>query len=233
MFSIRKYYDVLERNGIAPESMLSYGTGSWDYLAEVKPDAVTFVAELGYVHHPDDGSQKLVGENLRKFKLRIDADSKYLATVLLEEWDKTREQLNQDHPLYRTVVSGRAFPTREKLAEGPMPLSRYPTRDILFNPDYDRSMTEGDRFNACMTDGGFFFLLFASQFVRLLEASPRTTTISSSIERLEGVFAEARKELGQLVDFGRFSAINYDQLTRIQLGSGLIALNSLLEERNN
>jgi hypothetical protein len=231
MFSIRKYYDYLEQTNSSPEKVLTYGAGSWDYLAQIKPDALTFVTELGYVQHPSDESEKETGENLRRFKLRVDADSKYLGTVILEEWEKVKDDVDTSSPIYRAIVSGRVFPSRERLPEGAMPLSRYPTRDILFNPQYARTMTEGDRFNACMTDGGFFFLLFSYQFVRLLKASQQTPAVRQAVERLEHAFDDAVTELKRHVDFSSFKVFPCDTLVRVQLGSGLIALNSILDAR--
>ena len=229
LYSVRKYYDCLEKTPLAPESVLTCGAGSWDYLAQIHPSAITFVAELGYALHPHEGSQKPTGQDLRHFKLRIDADSKYLGTVLLEEWEKVRNDVDQSNSLYRAVISGRVFPLRDKLAEGPMPLSRYPTRDLLFNPEYSRTMTEDDRLNACIADGGLFFLFFSYQLVRLLKESRPTPAVRHAIERLEHVYAQALAELDRYVDFRTFRVIDCDTLARVQLGSGLIALNSLLE----
>jgi hypothetical protein len=110
-----------------------------------------------------------------------------------------------------------------------MPVSRYPTREILFNPEYGKMMTEGDRVEACVADGGLFFLFFSYQVVRLLQASPQTSPVRQAIERLERVYAQALAELDRQLDFAAFRAIDCDVLARIQLGSGLIALNSVLE----
>ena len=233
MFSIRKYYDYLEQTNSSPEKVLTYGAGSWDYLAHIKPDALTFVTELGYVQHPSDESEEDTGQSLRRFKLRIDADSKYLATVILEEWEKVKGDLDASHPIYRAAVSGRVFPSKERIPDGGMPLSRYPTRDILFNPQYAKTMSEGDRFNACMTDGGFFFLLFSYQLVRLLRASRQTQAVRQATQRLERAFDEVLAELKRHVDFGAFKVFPCDTLARVQLGSGLIALNSILQSRKH
>jgi hypothetical protein len=229
LYSVRKYYDSLENTPLAPESVLTGGAGSWDYLAQIHPRALTFVAEVGYALHPKEGAQESTGQNLRHFKLRIDADSKYLGTILLEEWEKVKGDVDTTHPTYRAVTSGRVFPPKDRLAEGPMPLSRYPTRDILFNPEYGRTMTEGDRINACVADGGLFFLFFSYQLVRLLKASPQTSPVRQAIVRLEEAYAHALAELDREVDFTAFRTIECDTLARIQLGSGLIALNSVLE----
>jgi hypothetical protein len=229
LYSVRKYYDCLENTPLAPETVITSGAASWDYLAQIHPSSVTFVAELGYALHPQEGSEKPTGENLRRFKLRLDADSKYLGTVLLEEWEKVKGDADATNPIYRAVTSGRVFPSQKTLAEGPMPLSRYPTRDILFKPEYSRTMTEDDRLNACVADGGLFFLFFSYQVVRLLKDSPQTPAVRQAIERLERAYTEALAEIDRQVDLAAFKVIDCDSLARIQLGSGLIALNSVLE----
>lgn len=226
--SIRKIYDYLERTTASPEQILQSGAGSWDYLAQIKPGALTFVAEMGYVRHPSDASEMLTGRNLRQFKLEVDADSKFIATVLLEEWEKVKGDLDSTSPFYRAMVGG-ALPSKDKLMEGSFPLSRYSTRDTLFNPKYNREMTEGERFDACMVDGGFRFLLSSYQFVRLLKSSPRTSAVQQAIERMERIFSEALSGIDDYVDLEAFEAIDCDTLARLQLGSGLIVLNSLLE----
>lgn len=227
--TLKKYYDYLEKTTPNPEKLLPYGAPSWEYLPQVKPDALTFIAEMGYARHPSDESETPTGQNLRQFKLRIDADSKYLATILLEEWGRLKDELDPANPFYRAIVGGRVLPDKEKLNEGGTPVSRYPTREILFNPQYDKIMTEGDRFNACMVDGGFSFLVYSHQFVRLLKASTQTSVVVRAIDRLERAYGEALAEIARHVDFDSFEVFDCDTLARVQLGSGLIALNSLLE----
>lgn len=228
--TIRMHYDYLERTTSRPEDFVNYGAASWDYLAEINPSALTFVAELSYGVHPQEESEKSTGMNLRKFKLRQDADSKFLASVVFEEWEKVKGDLDASSPLYRSVVkSGTLRPGREKISEGGMPLSRYPTREILLNPSYDRLMTESDRFQACMVDGGFTFLLFVSRFIRLLKVSQQTEAIRGAIRRLEEALKEASEEISRTIDFSSFKAFDYTSMARVQLGSGLIALNSVLE----
>lgn len=234
MFSIKKFYDYLEQATPSPEEdeLVRYGAGSWEYLEEIKPSAMTFVAELGYARHPSDESEKQTGQNLRHFKLRVDADSKYLATVLLEEWEKVKEDVDTESPFYRAIVRGGwVLPKKEKLCEGGLPLSRYPTPDLLFNPQYGRTMTEGDRFNTCMVDGGWFFALWSYQFVRLLRTSPQTSAVRQAIDRLEHVYDEAIAEIERHIDFDAFNVFDCDTLAKVQLGSGLIVLNSILETR--
>lgn len=230
MTDVTKHYDYVEMTSRAPEKVVRYGASSRFYLTRIKPSALTFVTEMGYVRHPDDESEAPTGQNLRKFQLRLDADNKYLATVLLDEWNKIKGQLDASNPFYRAIAGGDIFPLdQERIAEGGMPLSWYPTRELLFTDHYDREMTQGDRFNACMISSGAFFTRLSYQFVRLLRASRQTAEVRRALERLERAFAEARKEIAKYVDFNAFEVVDCDTLAKVQLGSGLIVMNSLLE----
>ena len=228
-WTIRKHYDYLEKTLAAPEEVLRFGSSSWDYLEQIKPEALTFVTEMGYVLHPADTSERETGENLRRFKLRVDAESKYLGSILLEEWEKVRHEVDRLNPIHAAIVGGAVVPDRAALIDGGRPMAMQPTQDVLFNPQHDRLMKEGDRFQACMVEGGFWFLCQSYQFVRLLKASRQTPAIRHAIERCDAAFDAALAEIKQHVDFGAFKAIPCDTLAKVQLGSGLIALNSLLE----
>lgn len=229
IFSIRKYYDYLERASPGAEASLRFGAGSWDYLAQIKPRALTFVAEMGYIRHPMDESERDTGENLRQFKLRVDTENQFLASLILAEWDKLRGSLDESSPFYQALRGGVVVPGKENIVGGGPPLSRYPTADVLLNAQYDHSMTEGERFNACMVDGGFMLLPSAYQFVRLLRTSAQTAEVRRATERLEHAFDQALAGIGRHVDFSALEVVDFDTLLKVQLGSGLIALNSLLQ----
>jgi len=229
-YKTRKLYDYLEKTTAAPETsaILRYGACSWDYLEEIKPEALTLVAEMGIFRHADDESDEPTNMNLRRFKLRIDADSKYLASVLLSEWEKVKDDVERTNPFYRTVV-GYALPAKEKVLEGGWPISRYPTAEMLSNPAHDRLMTRGDVFNTCVMDSGLYFVQFAYHLVNLLRASPQTAAVQEALERVERAFDEVQGEIARHINFDGFQAFELDTLARVQLGSGLIVLNSIVE----
>lgn len=230
-FSIRKYYDYVEQSTPYPEKVVQFGAHSRDYLMGIKPSALTFTAEMGYVRHPSDESDREIDGNLRHLKLKVDADTKFLATMLLQEWNKIKRSVDVTSPFYRAIVGGMVLPLdEEKIYEGGLPLSFYPTRDILFNPQYDKALTECDQFNACMVDGGFLSLR-SYQLVRLLKESPQTAEVRQSIEKLERLFETALAAIERHVDFGAFQVVDCDTLAKVQLGSGLIVLNSILDSR--
>ena len=228
IYSMVKHYDFLERTMAFPEQALQAGASSFDYLAQIKPEALTFIAEMGYFQHPACGSRKDTGQNLRHFKLHIDADMKFVAMAVLEEWEKVEGDLDRASPFYR-AMKGFALPTREKVIEGGMPISRYPTRDTLFNTQYDRAMTEGEKFDACIVNDGLKLLAFNYQFLRLLAASHQTQPVQQAAARIEQVLADAFAGIGRHLDLDSIEVFDCDRLTRVQLGSGLVALNSLLE----
>jgi zinc carboxypeptidase len=226
-FTMKKYYDQVEKTVPHPEEMFkNMGASSSDYLAEIKPSALTFVAEFGYVRHPDDESQKETGQNLRQFKLRIEADTKCLVTAILEEWERVKEDVDATSPFYKARFDW-LVSAKEKICESG---GRYGMRDTLFNPDYGRTMTESDRFQACMVDSGLEILCTHYQFVRLLKASKQTPAVRQATERLERAFAHALTDIiANHVDLDAFEVIDCDTLAKVQLGSGLIALDSVLE----
>lgn len=228
IWSVKRHYDHLEAITPEPQELLSFGAASWDYLSEIKPGALTLLTEMGYVRHPLDESEREVSGHLRKLKLRTDADGKFLGTLLLEEWDKVRQDVDTSNPIFRAILGGGVLPSKDGLVEGGRPLSLHPTADILFNREHNKIMTESDVFQAIMVDGGFWGLCQTYQFVRLLKASRPTTPVIHAIARLESAYADALADIDRYVHLKAASVISCDTLARIQLGSGLTVLNSLL-----
>jgi hypothetical protein len=191
---------------------------------------MTLVTELPYVTHPNDGSVKPTAQNLRQLKLQIDGENKFLATVIMEEWEKLAGQLDSASPFYRKIAEG-VIAAKENLHEG---LASWPqkSRDILFNPAYAAVATEGERFNVYLIDR-FYVLCHSYEFVRLLKASAQTGSVIRATERLERVFDDALDEMASNIDFDEFKVIDCGALARVQLGSGLVVLNSILEARNS
>lgn len=230
MFDVTKHYDYVEKSSDAPEDVANYGASSRYYLSQVKPSAVSFVVENGYIRHHDDESEALTGQNLRKLQLELDAGNRWLASIMLEEWEKIGEKVARDNPFYRSVAGGFSIPlSRQKIIDGGMPLSWYPTRTILETPQNDREMREADRFNACMITGGAFFLRLSYQLVRLLELTPADPEIARALARIKRAYDEVFASIGRHVDLDAFEVIPCDTLTRIQLGSGLIVLSAIIE----
>lgn len=232
MLSVERLYDYLAQTTRAPEEsrLVRYGGGSWDYLARMKPGALAVVVEMGHAWHPSEESDEDTGQNLRQFLLRLGADNKYIASVLLQEWQNVKDDLDHTSPFYKALAGGLGFPlNKEEISEGGFPLSWYTTRDVVSDPNYDRPMTEGDRFNACMVESGFLLPLYSYQFVRLLKVSKQSSRVRQALERLDRIFDAALSDIQQYVDFRNFRSYDCDTLAKVQLGSGLIVLNSLLE----
>ena len=228
LFDTAKYYDYLEGTTPSPQDVLQTGACSWEYLAQIHPQALSFVTELPYVRHPSDASPLDTLQPMRQLKLRMDADNKFVAAVILEEWDKVAGDLDRESPFYRKTFAG-IVAAKETLHEG-LPSWPYKTRDILLNPAYGGTLTEGERFNIYLQDR-FFVLCHSFEFVRLLKTSTQTAAVMRAIARLEPLFEQALAEIEEHVDVGQFEALDYRMLAQVQLGCGLIALNSVLESR--
>lgn len=225
-FSVKILYDFLEKTSASPEQLIPIAAGSWDYLAEINDDAVTFVCEPILAKHPSAGSEQETKDHLRQLKLRADTDDKFVASRIHEEWDAVKDDVDRSNPLYRAVVS-ELIDSRSELSDR-TPFALSSTSAILADPSYSGLATEGRRFEVFMER--FRFLFHSYQFVRLLKESPQTVAITEATARLEAVFDEALSDIGRSVDFDAFEPVDCDTLARVQLGTGLIALNAMLDK---
>jgi hypothetical protein len=227
MPSMRAFYDFYERAGAAPETLMSFGETSGGYLVDLKPEAQVLVVELPYLKHPITQSQKDTGEDLRRLKLRLDADNKYIATVVLEEWDATKDDLDTASAFYRKVAQS-TIQSRDQLHEG-LSASPEKTRDLLYNPSYARTMTESERFTQHVMR--LYMLSHVYEFVRLLRISRQTDRVRQAIARLDAIFDDVLADIARNLDAERLEVVDCDTLARIQLGTGLITINAMLEDR--
>jgi hypothetical protein len=226
--TIRGYYDFLEQQDVAiPEEYLQgrLGASSLEYLLEIKPSALTFVAELPYGSHPAEASLQETGENLRQLNLRIFADNKYIASLILEEWEKVKTDLDVQSPFYRKIVN-ELVAIKDCAHEGVTEWYEQSIRYLMFNPADCRPATQRDVVHLCTLRS--VFLANAYVFVRLLKSSQQTPAVRRAIELLDGAFDAAIEDLKKRVDPAAYHATDCDRLARVQLGSGLIALNSVL-----
>lgn len=223
-YSTRKIYDLLERSSPAPEEVLQHGAGSFEYLSDIHERSLTLVTEIPYLRHPDDASLAPTTESFRQLRLRTDADYKFIGTVILDAWDEVRGDLDASSPFYRKTFNG-LVAVRDKLHDG---LSSWPykTRDLISNPAYSRMLTRGERVRIYQEK--LFLLTQSYEFVRLLQASKQTPAVVNTTTRLEQLFQQALDEMSQQAGFDRLELVDHDSLARVQLGSGLIVLNSLL-----
>ena len=225
IYATKKIYDFLERTAPDPAALIQHGECSWEYLLRIHPTAVTLVTELPYLKHPSDGSMQETQQNLRRLRLRLDGDNKFVATAILEEWDRLASDLDRDSAFYETIFFG-LVSVRDMLPEG-LPSWPYKTRDVLFNPSYSRTMTEGERVSAYLEK--LSRLCQSYEFVRLLRMSKQTAAVERAIERLDAIFDAELADIKANVDTDAFEPIELSTLARVQLGSGLIVLNSILE----
>lgn len=231
--SIREVYDYFERAGdVAPEKVLEdVGCGGPEYLQSIHPEAVSFIAELDYVRLPADGLGADTKIRLRQLKLRIDAENKFLASTMLEAWDDLHDDLDPESPFYRKFVEELVNRRHRIHEELPLMWSFEQTRNLMFNPAYRGTVSERDRMYIWLWSR-FMPMCNAYGFVRALKAGRRTDRLRKAIERMESIFEEALDELRREVDFRLLTPIDCNVLARASVGSGLIALNSVLKERS-
>jgi hypothetical protein len=230
MPTFRKVYDDLEAAGIPiPPELLSgkLGAGSYEHLLATRPEALVFVCELAYTKHPGDASERETEHDLRQLRLRLDADNKYLATVILEEWDRTHDDLDSSSPFYRKIHA-ELVAERETLHLGVTEWYSRSVQELLFNPAYAGKATEREMVDAHQL-GRVMFLAQAHTFVRLLEASTQTPAVQAARERLAAAYDDAFASVDAVLGLSLLEPYDCDTLARVQLGTGLIALNSLLE----
>jgi hypothetical protein len=227
---VRAYYDSHEDSGLASWDELQreeLGRGSHEYLTELKPDALCLVPELSYVRHPCIGCEEETGENFRQLKLKLDADAKFLIAEILTEWDKVESDLDKGSPLFRKLFH-ELVRVKDLLHNGvPFAWVFEKTREIMFSPAYGRNMTRGERFFAWMW-GRYIPLCNGYTFVRLLRESRQTSVVGAAIGRMQGLFDGALSELEKYVESSKFELIDHDTLAGVQLGAGLIGVNSVL-----
>jgi hypothetical protein len=229
--TFRLYYDYLESHDIPiPRDWLSgkFGTSSGEYALQVNSDALLFVAELTYGSHPYEASDRATGENLRHLSLRVDADSKYLAAVILEEWDRLEKRLNSSS-LFYDKISRELIEDRDTFHEGVTQWYQPSIRELLHGREIGRMATERDQLDVYLTR--LRFLCHAHAFIRLLWSSERSSQMDAALRRLNPLFASALFDIDATVGLDRFRAADPTTLAKVQLGSGLIALNSVLETR--
>ena len=203
------------------------GQMSYDYLKEIKPSAVAFYSEPAYGYHPDILSEKETDIPLRQLLLRLDADSKFNKTVILEEWNKVKDDVDKTSPFYKKSKHY-ILKAQDHLQDFLPDFIFRTVKSLLFDSMYEGMVTERVRFTHCMLSFGF--LCNDYEFVRLLKASDQTPAIKASIKRLEPLFDKALAEIDKQIDLSLYKVSDVNDLLKVQLGSWLIVLNTLLDK---
>lgn len=227
----KKNYDRMEKVSAALAQLVLANTGatSYDYLEDIKPNALSFVAELTNIRYVGGGDlSRKTGRTLRELHLHLGADNRFLAAMLLDEWDTLKEQVHTANAFYRKIFV-ELVSQRDTLQDGLTNWHEIPTQALLSEAIWAREATEADYLDAYIgSSGRFGFLCHAYEFVRLLKLSPKTPAIARCIERLDGVFDNALKEIGAHVGFNKFEAIDCSTLAKAHAGSALTILNAVL-----
>lgn len=227
MPGIPGFYELYANAGAAPEALITFGESSSGYLAAIKPEAQSLIVELPYLKHPVARSQVDTGQSLRRLKLRLDADNKFIVTAILEEWDRVKDDLDTGNAFYRKVTKG-IVATRDQLHEG-MSHSPEKTRDLLYNPAYARTMTESERFTQHVMR--LYMISHLYEFVRLLKVSKQTGQVQRAIARLDAIFDDALADIARNIDAERLEIVDHDTLARIMIGTGLVVIDAMLEAK--
>ena len=226
--SARVGYDFHEKSGKDFRDFKKGGDTSWGYFQEINPDMVTFVSELAYLNFPIETFRE-TNIYLRQLVLQADADNKFVKTVILEEWNKVKNDLDIANPFYKKVSAYILLAEKNLHECAPeTPFMQY--QNLLSDPKYSGKATGDKRFNLHMTV--YWVLCHNYEFVRLLKASQQTAIIQSSINRLESLFDNLLEDIGKNINLSELEVIDVNTLAKVQLGSGLIALNAVLERKN-
>lgn len=223
---IEEAYAVYERVGLDWEDCET-GKTSFEYLKEIKPSAVIFYSEAAYGHHPHMRSEKETTIPLRQLLLRLDADTKFNKTVVMEEWNKVKDQIDKTSPFYRKVKYI-ILKAQGNLHNCIPDIPLRPQKSLLFDPMYNGIATERVRLTHYIL--AFLFLCHDYEFVRLLKVSNQTPAIKASIERLEPLFDKAFAAIDKQIDFSLFEVSDVNDLLKVQFGSALIVLNAILNK---
>ena len=81
-----------------------------------------------------------------------------------------------------------------------------------------------------LSDDIYRFICQNYSFVRLLKDSNQTPEVQESILKLDVFFDECLSDISNYIDFDEFEVLDVNVLAKVQLGSGLIALNSCLDK---
>ena len=227
--NIGEWYDRLEPLVDDPSEIINGGGTSADYLRDIDIDTITFISELPYMIYSDKEQGEVTTDNLRQLMLRVDANSKFLKSVILEEWERVASDLNQKSPFYKKVlpyiVHGKKN-LQECLPEFPI----HTIRSILFDASLNRLALKSEKFMYCVR-GPYAVLCHNYEFVRLLHDSEQTPEVKASIERLELLFDTALDEIIEHIAPSDLNILSVNTLVKVQLSSGLIVLNAILENK--
>lgn len=207
-----------------------HGQTSFDYLKEIKPSAVAFIAEAAYGYHPQMLSEKETDTHVRQLVLRLDADSKFIKAVVLEEWDKVKDEVDKSSPFYKKAKD-HILIAQENLHNYLPEVPFRPQKSLLFDPMYKGMATERVRLSHYMFS--FWLLCHDYEFVQLLKVSDQTPAIKASLKRLEPFFDAALADIDRQVDFSSFEVTDVNDLLKVQLGTGLVVLSAVLEKTKN
>lgn len=231
--SMLKTSDIAAHTGGAPRRSAfdKFGITSFQYLARIKPEALTFVGELTNIRYVGNDLADTTRETRREIQVAVWARNKCLAAAILDEWENVKADLEAFSPFYRKVRT-ELIDIVDELPDGLVSWYERSIRELLTDPFYARTAARGEWVDAMIgVSGRFGFLCQAYEFVRLLMVSRQTPAVRDATARLNTLFDEELMDIDAQVGFNRFEAVDCTTLAKAHAGSALIVLNSLLEAR--
>jgi hypothetical protein len=216
--SVRRLYDYVEGGG---QELKGFGATSWEYLEALSQESVTFVSELPYVKHPSAGSTKEIDLTRRELLLRADAERKCIRDAVYEEWERVKDAVDRNSPFYDPVIA--RLPCRSEAVDKMHPQILLDVFDSTANHrTLECEKLEIDlwkRFHPLCED---------YQLVRLLEDSTQSAVVELAQRSLKRLFGQKFAEITEEIEISKFEVIPPHVVAKVQLGSGLIVLDSLL-----
>ena len=230
LLGCRGWYDLFELHTDDPSNYI-HGATSYEYLESIAPGATTFLAEVPYMSYAGMGSEELTNDNLKQLMLRADTECKYIKSIILQEWGEVKHEVNTASPFFQKVhphIEHGLVALHEALSEFPLNT----TQSILQNSALNRVATIAEKFKVCVRIP-YAVLCHNYAFLRLLKDSVQSPNIESVINRLEFVFEKALEDILTHIDPQDLSDLDINKLVKVQLGSGLTVLNSVLANKTS
>lgn len=227
--TVQAFYDQVAKHRKDPENSINRGAGTYEYLKKFNTNAISFYCELPYVKHKSIASKKKSRHTRGKLLLRNAHEYAYLMTSLHKEWIEIHKFLNYQSPFF--PGSNETFKNFKS--------SDLSLKEILEIPNFSEELTEGEALDLNLFS--YYQLLNLSMFGRLVEDSilnPPAKNITAkkrlilAKKRIKKTYEEIFEAIAERVDLSTFEDIDLGTLVKVQLGSGLIILNNMLEKRH-
>lgn len=216
-----------------PTDYVQHSMGFDCYLESIGcHHTVTLLSEVPYVSVKCADSNALTELNLKRLMLRSDADSQYLVSCAVEEWEKVSTDLDVKHRFYKNIAPCIAQ-AKINLHDGiPGWTMLYTTKSLLENTSVNRLATDSEMFSyAIRKPLGVLCSYYG--FITLMKESKQSDAIKSAIPRMKKIFDDFLLEKIDEIEAVGATTNDINALVRTQFGSGLIVLDSIIKRKKN